>query len=122
METQPSQQLLSRMPMPGSTLVVSMQINDMFLLGLTDEQLADAINAGDAATLAAHLYRVQRLSIMDYSFKKHTCTVADTTNEQMANGNYIRVNSFKGFASYNPVKVKVDKLGVIGSLQKVFNR
>lgn len=113
MDKTPSRRTLERLPLPGSKLIVSMQINNMFILGLTDDEITDTLNSGDKATLAAHLYRVQKVSSNDYNFKKHTFTLADTTNEQFENGNYIRITSIQRFKTLNPIKVKVDKLGNI---------
>lgn len=104
---------LARFPLPGWRHVVSMQVNDMFIVGLTDEDITTAAASGDTHTLARHLYRIQKLSSWYFDFKLHTSTLADTTNEQMANGNYIRVTSGGRWAAVNPVKVKVDNLGRI---------
>jgi len=90
-----------------------MQVNEMFILGLSDEELRDCVQSHDLPALTSHLYRIQRLSSWYYDFKRHVCTVADCTNEQMACGNYIRITSFKALERWNPVKVRVDILGNI---------
>lgn len=104
---------LERLPSPGSRLFMSMQVNEMFILGLSDEELRDCVQSHDLPALTSHLYRVQKLSSWDYNFKRHVCTVADCTNEQMACGNYIRITSFKALERWKPVKVRVDILGNI---------
>ena len=105
--------LLSRFPSPGSRFVMSMQLNEMFLLGLSDDDILYLASVRNYSGLASHLYRVQKLSSWYYDFKRHVSTLADCTNEQMANGNYIRVQSFKALTALNPIKVKVDILGRI---------
>ena len=107
------QSVMRRLPAPGQRLVMTMQINEMFLLGMADEDIRLAVASGNASELTSHLYRVQKLSSWYYDFKRHTSTLSDTTNEQMDNGNYVRVTSSGRLKSLNPVKVKVTRLGKI---------
>lgn len=87
-----------------------MQINDMFIIGLTDEEI-EYYKENDPKQLNAHIYRVQALSSTYYEFKKHTSTLSDKDNKQMANSNYIRVTSLKTFCRLNITKVRIDRLG-----------
>ncbi len=107
------QSVMRCLPAPGQRLVMTMQINEMFLLGMADEDIRLAVASGNAAELTSHLYRVQKLSSNDYSFKRHTSTTADATKEESENGNYIRLRSSGRLKSLNPVKVKVTRLGKI---------
>lgn len=105
------ERILSRVPLPDRKFLFSIQINDMFIIGLSDEELSDCKMNNDYATLTSHLYRAQRISSWYYDFKKHTSTLSDTTNEQMANENYIRIRSSGALKRLNVRKVKVDRLG-----------
>lgn len=106
-------ELLSRFPLPDRKFLTSMQVNEMFIIGLSDDEINTAIAAGRTELLTEHLYRVQRLSSGDYIFRRHTCTIADTTKEQTANKNYIRIQSADKYKELNPIKVTVDRLGRI---------
>lgn len=101
---------LSNFPDPTWKHVVTMQINDMFIIGLTDEEI-EYYKENDPKQLNAHIYRVQALSSTYYEFKKHTSTLSDKDNKQMANSNYIRVTSLKTFCRLNITKVRIDRLG-----------
>lgn len=102
---------LARFPKPDWRFITSMQVNEMFIVGLSDDEIRAAVENGQKAVLANNLYRVQRLSTHYYDFKRHTSTLSDTTSEQMANKNYISIRSFGRWAELNPVKIKVDRLG-----------
>lgn len=108
-----SEDFLARFPRPGWRFVMSMQQNEMFILGLSTDEVKSAFEQRDVNALTSHLYRVQKLSSWSYHFKRHVSTLSDTTNEQIANGNYIRVKSSGRLEDLNPVKVRVDLLGRI---------
>lgn len=105
--------ILSRIPMPDCKFLLSMQINDMFVIGLTDEELSDCKMNRDFATLTSHLYRVQSISLRDYVLIKHTSALTRSRNEQSANGNYIRITSLETLKKLNNKKVKINRLGKI---------
>lgn len=85
-------------------IVTIMHMQDMFLLGLSDEQLLEPLSY---ETAAKHLYRVQNLSSMDFVFRFHT----ESTLDRKFYPYYIRIASFKSWIEKNPVKVKVSHLG-----------
>ncbi|MDE6588096.1 MAG: type II CRISPR RNA-guided endonuclease Cas9 [Paramuribaculum sp.] len=105
--------LLSRFPSPGSRFVMSMQLNEMFLLGLSDDDIRYLASVRNYSGLASHLYRVQQLSSEHYEFNFHVSTLSSCDGVQIANGNHITIQSLNTFATLNPVKVKVDILGRI---------
>lgn len=105
------QELLSRFPLPDWRFHTSMQINDMFLIGLNDDEISEAIQNGDKKLLNSHLYRVQSLSSWAYEFRLHTHTVNDKTQKQIDLHNYLRIKSGGRFLELNPVKVRIDRLG-----------
>lgn len=102
---------ISGFPTPDLVFKTSLQLNDMFLIGLSDEEIDDLVISRDKTRLFNHLYRVQKLSSFDYNFKRHTSTQSDVTKEQMDNGNYIRITSAKRLIDLNVRKVKIDRLG-----------
>ena len=105
-------------------LVLSMQENEMFVLGMEDDEFNDAIEKQDYAALNKHLYRVQKLTSRDYWFRFHTETSVDdkfiigeetkTNVAWSANiGKVSRVQSFGGLFAKFPHKVKIDIMGRI---------
>ena len=99
-----------------------LRINDMFLLGMTDEAIDRAIEGEDYPTLSRHLYRVQKLSSMYYVFRDHLETEVkdekkaggkDEKEEEVKIPKFYRVQSMKAYEKLNPRKVKIDLLGRI---------
>lgn len=101
----------------------SMQQNEMFVLGMPEEEYRDAMERKDYAALSSHLYRVQKLAHNCYYFRHQLETSVDdkyagTKNEALSigMGKMIRVSSMKAFVAQNPHKVRV---GVTGKLSEV---
>lgn len=92
----------------------SMQQNEMFILGMSEELYQDAMRNGDYAALSRYLYRVQSLSKKDYFFRHHLETTVDDyskTSQQM--GKMKRIRSLKSLMENNPHKVHVSITGKI---------
>ncbi len=92
-----------QLPAGGQSIVATMEINDMFLIGLSPEDIR--ANWGNKALLSRHLYRVQKLSQMDYTFRHH---LASTLNDDDQG---CRIASMKLWKEKNPIKVKLDETG-----------
>ncbi|MFZ6051189.1 type II CRISPR RNA-guided endonuclease Cas9 [Halocola ammonii] len=86
-------------------IIAKLQINDLFIIGLTDDQFEEM--KSDSATLCDYLYRVQKLSLGDYSFRHHVATSLTNPNEEL------RIASFKKWKTLNPIKVQLLRLGRI---------
>ena len=93
------------LPEDGDTIVATLEINDMFLLGLSDEEFRS--NKDNFQVLSKNLYRVQKISSMDYTFRHHLASTISNDNEEW------RMQSFKAWEEANPIKVKVSPLGKI---------
>ena len=101
--------VLSALPHSSWTFVESMQKNEMFLIGLSDDEIARAIKEADRATFNDHLYRVQKFSSKDYYFRYHL----EIQLDDIKGGSipkFYRV-SFSKYLELNPRKVRVDLLG-----------
>ncbi|WP_439882024.1 type II CRISPR RNA-guided endonuclease Cas9 [Pontibacter sp. MBLB2868] len=88
----------------GYKLVQTLQINDMFLLGLADEE----VNWNDSnlhQLLNSYLYRVQKLSMGDYNFRIHKASTIEYDSEG------IRIRSMKAWEQATPIKVKITPTG-----------
>lgn len=102
--------LLENIPMPGWHFLFSMQLNEMFFIGLSEEDIKYMMK-NDKIGLLNHLYRVQSISSKYYDFKKHTCTLSDKNNKMLANQQYVRIQSFSLIEGRKIWKARIDRLG-----------
>ena len=109
MERNVPDSVLSSLPHSSWTFVESLQKNEMFLIGLSNDEIARAIKEADRATLNDHLYRVQKFSSKDYYFRYHLETQLDDIKDGSI-PKFYRV-SFSKYLKLNPRKVRVDLLG-----------
>ncbi|MFO0361275.1 MAG: type II CRISPR RNA-guided endonuclease Cas9, partial [Flavobacteriales bacterium] len=96
---------LYQLPPDGKRIVTTLQINELFILGLPDD-LIDWTDNGQKE-LQSRLYRIQKISDSDYSFRLHTATSIDFESH------HIRIASMTAWGKYNPVKVRIDRVGKI---------
>lgn len=89
----------------NSILKLTMEIDDMFLLGISDDDFCE--NKSNYSYLSKYLYRVQSLSSNDYRFRHHLASTV-TNNEELC-----RVRSPKKLMSLNPIKIRISELGEI---------
>ena len=103
LERKRQKQNVYQLPFDGKKIITILQINHLFLLGLSE----DAINWDnpDMELLSDRLYRVQKLSSLYYQFRHHLASTIDY-DVQMK-----RVASFKAFKAMNPIKVRIDRTG-----------
>lgn len=113
------QEFLNLLPENGLDLNFSMQQNDMFILGLSDDEFNDAIRNNDKSTLSKHLYLVWSISNNDYWFRHHL----ETKNTELKNidgakesKRYYRFKSVGSVLRENPKKIKINHLGNISHL------
>jgi CRISPR-associated endonuclease Csn1 len=103
-----------QLPMDGIEIVTTLHINDMFLLGLKEEEINwDNLNY---EVLKEHLYRVQKLSSKFYEFRLGSEASIQSNFQPF----YIRIQSYgdgkTGWDTFNPIKIKIS---VSGKIQKV---
>ena len=104
---------------------LSMQQNEMFVLGMDDESYRAAMAERDYAALSRYLYRVQKLSEHSYMFRKHYETRSEdkypdengkmiiNTIKSRNRGAMQRIASVAAFRKMRPHKVHVDITGKI---------
>lgn len=97
-------QAVYQLPPNGKSIVTTLHINDMFLLGLKEDEI-DWDNL-DYDLLKEHLYRVQKLSNNDYSFRFALTSTVNNKNEEIR-------SSLKGLQNQNAIKVKISVSGQI---------
>ncbi|UPT68619.1 MAG: hypothetical protein M0D57_08370 [Sphingobacteriales bacterium JAD_PAG50586_3] len=97
---------------PGWQFVTSLQANDMFVLNTTLTELNVFIAQNNYKAISKKLYRVQKIQASDYTFRLHLETSVDKSNPF-----YIRVASLGKLVETNPIKVRLNKLGKIKSIE-----
>ncbi|NLP56552.1 type II CRISPR RNA-guided endonuclease Cas9 [Lutibacter sp. B1] len=103
-----------KLPTDGKEIITTLHINDMFLLGLNDEEIN--WENQDYEMIKDHLYRVQKLSSKFYEFRLNTEASIQNNFQPF----YIRIQSFgdgkTGWKTFNPIKVKISVTGKIEKL------
>lgn len=110
-------QIANSLPHPQWRFVSSMQINEMFIIGMSDDDFNEAISRNDMKVLCQHLYRVQSISNNDYSFRKHTETSIDNSTEAMKMNCFYRITSHKALADAKLRKVRISLIGELNFVQ-----
>lgn len=105
-------QSVYQLPIDGKEIVTSLHTNDMFIMGLKDDEIN--WEAVDFNLLSLHLYRVQKTSkkekSFEFNFRSAIASSLDNKNQE------ISIQSFKKWIELNPIKVKIS---VSGKIQKV---
>jgi CRISPR-associated endonuclease Csn1 len=104
-----------QLPVDGKEIVTTLHINDMFLLGVNEEEID--WEKPDFQNLKQHIFKVQALSSIFYEFRLNT----DATQNKDTNSNvYTRIQSFgsgkTGWLTFNPIKVKISVSGKISKI------
>jgi len=107
---------LEKLPNIQLKFELSMQQNEMFVLGMVNEDFQMAINENNKSLISRYLYVVWSLSESDYWFRHHL----ETKNAEIKNidgaresRRFYRTKSIGGFLGLNPFKLKIDRLGNI---------
>lgn len=98
-------QLKYQLPEDGKEIVAVLEQNDMYVLGVGAEEIEQHKN--DSAFLSKHLYRVQKLSSMDYWFRYHLASTILKSDEG------VRVRNFSRFVELNPVRASISEIGEV---------
>ena len=102
---------LQKMPDENLTFEVSMQQNEMFIMGLQQEEIDYALINNDKEKISKHLFRVQKLGSCYYVLRHHLETQIDDSAKAMQVGKFYRIRSFKAWESASPFKVYINYLG-----------
>ena len=109
--------VLKPLPLSDWMFVESLQPDEMVIIGLSDEEIQQALEVQGYRKLSEHLYRVQKVSSRDYWFRYHLETsVADDKNTSGRIPKFHRVRSLADYEKRNIRKVRVDLLGRISLL------
>lgn len=104
---------LNALPQPNWKHEINLQQNEMFVLGMSEEEWDDAIEANDYKTLCNHLYKVQNISESTYRFCLATDTHYDLKVANKKDQRYLNIRSIPALYALNPHKVRISLLGDI---------
>lgn len=110
------ERFLNSLPLFDWSFAVSLQQNEMFILGMPEEEYQIAIEKRDYSLLSNYLYRVQKIAPGDYTFRFHLETKLDGSNEAKEIKSFYRIRSVTSFYALNPCKLKINNLGLITSI------
>ncbi|MCX6272630.1 MAG: type II CRISPR RNA-guided endonuclease Cas9 [Bacteroidetes bacterium] len=103
--------LIENLPAQDWQFITSLQQNEMFIHGLTTEEIVTLHGDNEYNTLSKHLFRVQKIASKYYVLRLHLETkVDDDSLLGQKTGKFLRVKSLEKF---NFVKVRLDNLGHI---------
>ena len=102
-------QSVYQLPIDGKEMVTTLHINDMFLLGLSEDEIN--WENPDYEVLKEHLYRVQKTSKKEKSFEfNFRLAIASSLDKKQQE---ISIQSFKKWIELNPLRVKLAVSGKI---------
>ncbi len=114
------QDFLNMLPDPSWSFKLSFQANEMFILGLSNEEFDQYFSEKNYAMLSKYLYRVQKVSASYYMFRKHTDTKVEESNVVQQMNNFKRIQSMGSLIKENPIKVRINYVGEIVDYKKSF--
>ncbi|WP_293918290.1 MULTISPECIES: type II CRISPR RNA-guided endonuclease Cas9 [unclassified Sphingobacterium] len=107
---------LDKLPADELNLKFSMQQNEMFILGLSQEEFDEALANNDKSLLSKHLYLVWSISENNYWFRHHLETKNSDlkkTDGAKESKRFYNIRSLGSLFSLNPIKVRLNHLGEI---------
>ncbi|WP_395063611.1 type II CRISPR RNA-guided endonuclease Cas9 [Flavobacterium sp.] len=103
-----------QLPADGKEIVTTLHINDMFLLGINEDEIN--WENPDYDVLKEQLYRVQKLSSKFYEFRQSSQASIQNNFEPFYKSIRGFGNGKTGWETFNPIKVKIS---VSGKIQKL---
>ena len=108
-----SEEFLAQLPLPDRTFEMSLQQNEMFVLGLEPDEFEAAMRGRDFTLLSKYLYRVQKIQKGEYYFRHHLQTKVDDISMSSKNAGFFQRYSMKSLFENSPQKVRISLLGEI---------
>jgi CRISPR-associated endonuclease Csn1 len=114
------QSFLDKLPSDNLELQLSLQENEMYVLGLSKEEFEIALIQNNKVFLSKYLYLVWSISYNKFWFRHHL----ETKNSDLKKifgaretKRFIEVSSIDGFKKLNPIKVRINNLGEITKIE-----
>lgn len=111
-----AEDMAKTLPPVDSEFVMSLQRNEMVVLGMSDDEWHDAVSSGDISAINKKLYRVWKLSSGVYCFKFHTNTMAAVEDGDKEMKQHYIIKSISALLALHPRKVSVSLLGRLNIL------
>lgn len=108
----------SKLPPDNCTLHLSMQQNEMFVLGVSNEDYNNYRVLNEFSKLNEQIYKVQNLSERTYRFCQHNDTSYDISKANKPDGRYYNIRSIDALKKLNPIKISCNIIGEIKEHQK----
>lgn len=105
--------VLKTLPKDKSSLLLSMQIGEAFIMGMDESEFQRTLKENDMKTVAEHLYFVQNISAGNYRMRRHVESSYDTKDMNKQDQRFLNIQSVGALFNYKPHKVKVTILGDI---------
>jgi CRISPR-associated endonuclease Csn1 len=102
---------LKNLPEPTWTYVTSLLQNEMFIYGMSADEINEKIHEKDFKTLSDHIYRVQNIATKQYFLRLHTET--KDLRDSNARGLKLLIQASAKTIVENTVKIKINCLGTI---------
>ena len=106
-----AEDIAKTLPAADSEFVISLQRNEMVVLGMSDDEWNDAVSSNDIRSINRKLYRVWKLGAGEYCFKYQTNTSAAIIDGDKELKQYYRITSVSSLMALHPRKVNVSLLG-----------
>lgn len=106
-----SEEIVKYLPPTDSKFIMSLQRNEMVILGMSDDEWNDAVSTGDIRTVNKYLYRVWKLTTGQYCFKYHTNTTASIEEGDKEIKQFYIIGSIPALMALHPRKLTVSLLG-----------
>lgn len=107
------EEILQTLPNDKSTLMLSLQIGEAFIMGMDEADYQKAKEEKDMQKIAEHLYFVQNISSNNYRFRRHVESSFDTNDMNKEDQRFYNIKSIGSFFNSNPHRVKITVLGDI---------
>ncbi len=104
---------LQKLPTPNLKLELSMQQNEMFVLGIGPDELENYISSNNYKAISEKLYRVQKISKKNYVFRHHIETRSVDDKNAANSMRFLLIQSIGALFELTPQKIKIDCIGNI---------
>lgn len=108
-------EILEQLPKDDWEFVTSLSLNEMFVFGMSKEEIEKAVSEKREKEISKALFRVQKIGECDYTFRNHLETKLDDSPEAKTIKKFIRVKSLARMTGF---KVKINGLGRIIKLNE----
>lgn len=109
---------VKKLPLDKWVFRESLQQNEMFVLGMNEDDYVEAIKINNKKEISKFLYRTQKISLkgngqIDMTFRYHLETNLIDSSEAKISNRFYNIQSVKAFEKLNPKKIRINNIGEI---------